>query len=508
MNFLQRLVLGKKLARQLEEKAFKQPQRFEIQNGVIVSHPDNKQSYIDNGYAINDIVYSVVQVILDKVRVAPWALYKVVDDSSLKSYKALINNKNISARDYKKALQFRKKAMEPINNFNLQMGKLNDLLKYPNEKETWSDFVVYGCLFKLITGDKFVAADILKGGANQGIPNSLYNLPSQLVNIIASRDFPSSALGYKLFVFNQDYSTQEILHEIYPTLQWTINGFELYGTSPLKAAIQGVLSRNNSAIKSSIGKFQNGGIETVLYMDDPRYDAAEGLEQAQALKIKLANEYSGETNQGKLAVSGVKVGAVPLGLSPVELGIIESEKWDLARICNIYGVPSQMLNDDKASRNYNNTKEAEKALTNRSALPLLTAFRDQFNRKIQSDWGFKGKNVYVDFDMTIYGELTENIKDALDGTSDLILLTPNEQREIGGLDTRPEPEADELWVKQGTGWVPLSDFQANVVDQALNQNLNGQQNGNGQANGQTGNNGTGNGKAGTKGIPVAKELLS
>jgi HK97 family phage portal protein len=429
-------------------------------------------------------------------------MFKVVDESALKAYKAIVSKKDIDRKEFNQAIKFKKQALEPIDNFNLQLGKLNDLLKYPNELESWSDFMAYGCLFKLITGDKYIWGDTLTGGANKGIPNMLWNLPSQFMTIFGSMSFPQLPVSYKLFSFNQEFTKEQILHELYPNPQWTVNGGQLYGMSPLKAAIQGVITRNNSAKIASASKFQNGGLDTILYMDDQRFDADQGLKQAQALKGKLATEYSGERNQGKLAISGIKVGAVPLGLSPVELGIIESEKWDMALICNLYGVPSQMMNDDKASRNYNNTKEAEKALTNRSALPLLCSFRDQLNRKLQTDWGFKGVNVFVDFDMTVYSELQENMKDSIDGTAEIILITPNEQREIAGMKARPEPEADELWVMQGGGRVPLSDYQATTVDNTLNSAQNAGNNNTGQngsaANGQAANNGSANGKGITK----------
>ncbi len=91
-------------------------------------------------------------------------------------------------------------------------------------------------------------------------------------------------------------------------------------------------------------------------------------------------------------------------MSPVELDIIESEKWDMKALCNIYGVPSQLLNDAD-NKTYNNQREGEKALTVRCAIPLLVGIRDNLNRKLHSDWGYRGSDIYVDFDPTVYSEL-------------------------------------------------------------------------------------------------------
>lgn len=461
MNFLQKWILGKTLVKALQTNT-----RYRIEQGTIVVPSDSKQSYLDNGYSLNEIVYSVVQLILDKIRVAPWGLYKVVDDSSLKQYNGLIKKKNLSGDDLRKAYRLRNKALEPLTSFGLQTGKLDDLMKFPNEQETWGDFIGGGCLFKLVTGDKFIWADLLGGGANKNIPNSLWTLPSQHMIIKATGDFPARIGSYEMTTFGQRFNVSQVLHEKYFNPNWNIVGEQLYGVSPLKAAVQGVLNRNNSAKKASASKFQNGGLDEIIFMDDQRYSAEEGLAQAQALKLKLAAEYSGPSNYGKRAISGVKVGSVPLGLSPVELGIIESEKWDLALICNLYGVPAQLMNSEKSST-YNNVKEAEKSLTNRAALPELISFRDQFNRKLQTDWGFKGQNVYADFDPTVYTELQEDVSSIADWTSKMIAITPNEQRDLIGLEMLEDETMDEPWVLNNQR-TPISDYQQNQIDQVLN----------------------------------------
>lgn len=88
------------------------PMRFI--DGRLVTIEDNQLAYINSGYNINDIIYSIVGLIMDKVRVAPWDLYKIVDESSLKQYKGLMSKKDISASDFLKARDYRKKALEPV----------------------------------------------------------------------------------------------------------------------------------------------------------------------------------------------------------------------------------------------------------------------------------------------------------------------------------------------------------------------------------------------------------
>jgi HK97 family phage portal protein len=190
--------------------------------------------------------------------------------------------------------------------------------------------------------------------------------------------------------------------------------------------------------------------------------------QATALKAKLISEYTGASNQGKIAASGYKVGVANLGLSPVELGIIESEKWDMRMICNIFGVPSQMMNDPE-NKTYNNQNEGEKALTTRSALPLLTSMRDNLNRKLQTDWGFKGQNVFVDFDMGVFTELQEDVAEVMKWLQPLLDrgFPLNRALDILNIETIDDPLFDESWITPQMG-TPLSEWSANSVDNALN----------------------------------------
>jgi HK97 family phage portal protein len=450
-----------------EEKAMPLNGTFQIVAGQLVSTPDNKQSYIDNGYNINDIVYSVVNLILDKVRIAPWCLYKVVDESSLKAYIGIVRKKNLTPKDYKKALEYRSKALEPITTANMSVGKLMELLKWPNEYETFPDFIANGCGYKLLTGDKYIWADILGAGANKGLPQNLWLLPSQQTNIKATTTFPVKETGYEITTWNLNYTKEEVLHEKYWNPNWGVNGQQLYGMSPLKAALK-TLTRNNYAKDASSAKYQNNGLEAIVYVDDQRLTGEVAQAQATALKAKLISEYTGASNQGKIAASGYKVGVANLGLSPVELGIIESEKWDMRMICNIFGVPSQMMNDPE-NKTYNNQNEGEKALTTRSALPLLTSMRDNLNRKLQTDWGFKGQNVFVDFDMGVFTELQEDVAEVMKWLQPLLDrgFPLNRALDILNIETIDDPLFDESWITPQMG-TPLSEWSANSVDNALN----------------------------------------
>lgn len=477
MNKIRQWLIGKEAMAALQQKAITPGVRYEVRDGKIITPIDRKQEFIDKAYCINDIVYAIVNIILDKVRLPEWGLYKVVDESSLKSYNSIMKQGfNITVKDYKRALKFKDQALEPIKSGGLQTGKLAELLKYPNEDEDMSEHVANCAGFKLITGDAFEAGDLLTAGANQGIPNSIEILPSQFMLINVSNDFPAKAVSYQLQTWNQNFTAESVLHEKYWNPNWNINGAQLYGMSPLKAAAMNTL-RNNSAKQASYSKFQNNGMEVIIFPDDIRFSPEQGVEQAAAVKNTINSpEYTGPRSFGKIAASGIKMGSIPLGLSPVELGIIESEKWDAVMFCAIFGVPPELMG--LVQKTYNNVVEAEKALTTRSAIPLLTSRRNAYNRKIMRDWGFKGQNIYIDYSLECFPELEANRTDIVNYTSKMIAISPNEERELVGLESDPDPIMDEKWVLNGIGRVPISDFQQNQVDAHLNAGAANDQQGN------------------------------
>lgn len=488
MNFIDRWIqkkVEKQLNIQLKASSLYQPGlKYNIDRGRIVAPVDNMTTYIRDGYSINDIIYAITNTILDKIRLPDWNLFKVVDESSLKLYLSFIARKNLSGKDLKKAIELKETSLEPISNFNLQAGKLKDLLTYPNDYCTFQDLVAEGILFKLLTGNLYWWADILGAGANAGVPNSIRILPSQHVTIKGTGNFPVDPISYVLYLWGKEFLPEQILHDKDPNPNWDSNGQELYGMSPLKAALKN-LNRNNSAKDAATAKFQNGGAEGVMYFDNPMFQPGEGKQQIQAVKAQWADEYSGPINQGKKVVSGYKMGYIPIGLSPVDLAIIDSEKWDALMFCNIYNVPPVLLN--LAPMTYNNLVEADKALTLKAAMPHLISLRNSLNRKLTGNgqWGFKGQNIFADFNTQCFTELNVNISEVVNTTSKMIAVTPNEEREEMGWSKRPEPEMDEVWVLQAGSRVPLSDFQANQIDAQLMQDA--LQNGNTQANQQNGN---------------------
>jgi HK97 family phage portal protein len=425
----------------------KTPVQVSIERGLITWDGQNQAEIVRDSYIGNDLVYAIIQLITQKAKVAPWGVYKVKDKSKAKQYQAKLNSP--VTIDLKELKELKEQA------FELYEGdaRLNELLKYPNSEDSWSDLIEQWVGFKKITGNSFIYAKMVgDASVNKGKPMELYVLPSQYMAIkVDIEQFPPKKVAYQLYYGQYiPFNTIEILHDKYFNPEWSATGGQLYGLSPLRAASK-VLTRSNSSKTASVAMFDNMGPQGVLYMDDLRFDPLSGGQQAQALKTQISMA-SGAGKHGSAAVSGYKVGWTQIGLPAKDLQLIEAEKWDKEALCSIYGVPPVLLGSQDAAT-YNNMREAEKSLTLRAVLPELIAIRDNLNRKMKTDWGYKNTDIFVDFDLTVYQELEANREAQAQWLNTSWWLTPEQKLKVMGI--APDPN------------VPLEDYQKLYIPQGL-----------------------------------------
>jgi phage portal protein BeeE len=437
---------------------------FRFINGRLVTILDNKEQYLKQGYDINDVIYSCVELIRDKCRMAPWSMYTIKDEQAYKQYKGIIQKKDFTAMDWQMAAKYQRKALEPSAN----PGKWGELLTQPNEYCSWQDYVTECIGYMLLMGNNYEWANILGAGANKGVPNELWLLPSQFVNIFATDTFPTKVTKYEVALWPKvEYMPEEVNHQRTWNPHWEVNGTQLYGVAPLRAAL-GLTNRLNSSMDMTTEAFQNRGIDGILHLkaQPGNVDGEELVKEVATLKKTMLTEWVGVKNKGRMGISGYDIGWTPVGKDSEEMQIIASEVWSMRRMCNVFRLCSQLLNDPE-NKTFNSLEEAEKALTARAALPALIARRDSINRKGHKDWGMKEGEV-ADFDMTVFGELQADVKETAEWYKGLLVRIPNEERELVGLSAYDDETFNEPWVQVAGQWVPLSERQMNEVDNALN----------------------------------------
>lgn len=371
----------------------------------------NSDSYIRNGYNANALVYSVVSQIAssaaDSMKYA-----KIVDANG-----------------------------EEVND-----PKLLNLLNRPNPMQGRIEFFQQLFGFKLITGNDYTYGVKLDAGQNKGKIQELWVMPSQWTEIVSGGSL-MPVKGYRITIGEQgiEYDSDEVLHTKYPNYDYDW-GQDLYGMSPLRAAAR-VVSKSNEAYIASQKSFENMGAIGIVANDSAPNTTSEFTEeQAQSIERSWTRKYGGSSKRGKLAFTSARVKFIDMGLSPVDLGVIDDQKWNLQDICRIYHVPSILFNDNDTAT-YNNYETARRAFYTQAIQPLVNSWIEEFNR-----WIEKAYNVKVEIDWDKIPELQKDKKLQAETWRIAVqegAMSLEEFREKLGLKPSGNPDLDQYMVNAG-----------------------------------------------------------
>jgi HK97 family phage portal protein len=376
--------------------------------------PDKIESYINDGYLFNPSVYSIVSFIAQKAGAIPWGVYEVKNDKALQLYKSASQD-----LPYYKKAGIKTKAL-----VQLPDHELNQLFVTPNILQGWADFFEQVVGFKLVTGNSYIHAIGPENGANAGKIKEFWSLPSQIITIVAG----DKAHPVKQYEMVGDRLTvlkpEQVIHLKYWTPNYASGQF-LYGVSPIQAGRR-VVTKNNASFDSMVASFQNMGANGIISGDSSNPEQALTEEQAEMIEQRYKRKYSGPKNAGKPIITSAALKWQQMGMSPVDLNIIESDKMDIRTICNLYHVPSELFND-ASNKTYSNTNEAGSAVYTNAVIPALTQFRDAINQYIRGKYEDK---IYIDFDTSLISELQDDLQMMTTALQGCWWLTPNEKRDI------------------------------------------------------------------------------
>jgi HK97 family phage portal protein len=409
--------------------------------GRAIYPPDNVETYIDKGYLFNPVVYSIVSFIAQKAGAIPWGVYEVKNDKALHSYKSA-NSYNINTKIIKtKAL------------VALPDHELNAIFMKPNILQGWAEFIEQVVGFKLVTGNSYIHMIGPTAGLNKGSIREMWNIPSQIIRPVAG-DRMEPIKGYKYLNQETPIPAEQMIHLKYWTPEY-FNGQNLVGLSPMRASLR-LITKSNASFDSSVGAFQNQGAFGII---SATKDTQLTEEQADMIERKLMKKVGGPDNRGKNIVTSADLKWQQMGMSPVDLNIIDSDRMDLRSLCNVYHVPSELFND-AANKTYSNTKEAGSAVYTNAVLPALNQFRDALNQFISS----KYPGLYCDYDASMISELQDDLQMMATALSSIWYLIPNEKRDLLGFPAdETNPLMNEYWVPSGL--MPMS--QSMVTDEQL-----------------------------------------
>jgi len=329
-------------------------------------------------------------------------------------------------------------ASVPVNLFRgdveVTESPLLDLIENPNPLQGRAEYLTALMGFYMLSGNAYQ-----EKVRTTGEPRELYVLRSDRMKVIPSNTGAPAGFEY-------DMNGRKVRWDADPeTLEsdvWQIKTFnpvnDWYGMSPVEAAAYAV-DQHNEAMKWMQSLLQNSARPSgalVSQNDSPLSD-----DQYNRLKSSLEEMYQGGDNAGRPMLLEGGLDWKEMGLSPVDMGIIEQKNSSARDICLAFGVPPQLLGIP-GDNTYSNYAEARLAFWEDTVLPLLGCVYGAWNQWLVPDFGEK-LELRPDLDQVpAIVEKRMALWAMADASQDLTL---NERREIKGFE--PVPGGDTLLVQ-------------------------------------------------------------
>lgn len=438
-------------------KAFGNQQTNEQYNRFIydvlgknqITNSQYNDDFIDKGYKFNPTIYSLIQLISKSAITVPYKIYQKLDESAVKEYKGLLSN-GLNEDSVFKSKLMRKHIFEEVEH-----SALGKLLERPNPAQSFSVFLQELISFGKLTGNRFVYGIAPENGENKGIYSQIYNLPAHLIEIKSDGIFKPVSKYTMMYNKNKyELSSEEVLHIADFNPDYQGDGTHLYGQSPIEAGMR-VLTTANEAVETNLKFLHNQSARGMLTPDDDQLTPT----QAQQLKDALRRNYQGSKSANDIMITGKKFSWTNFGLSTSDLQLLESYNATIKDLCNLYGVPVQLLNNTE-STTYDNYRIARKVLFTNAIIPELNKIRDEFNRWLVPHYG---ENLYFDFDYSAIPELMPEQQQLIDNLSKSYWLTTNEKREASGYGVDEDNHIMNEYLIPNQ-FVPISDLDLGISD--------------------------------------------
>ena len=414
-----------------------------VGSNPVVFYDYSAQDFVVQGYTQNAEIYSIIKKITDKANVATPFLY--IDKSGVKSQKR--------AKDTVQAIAKHRMEVRKTLDFAPETVDLAKLLKNPNDKQTWREFITLARIYYQVQGETF----IYKEAGDDGCALSLHVIPAHLMTPVID---DGKLVGWQRDLLNglkQNFigdDMQDILHFKMPNPVFNSTYIQFRGMSPLLAGLK-YLQLDDKALQAWIKSVENEGAKGLISPNHPNPELWLTPEQVTTTQATIEEKIHGSENRNKIAVSGMPLQYTAIGLSPDALNIIKGLEYAGYRLCDLWGVPAVLFDPNPT---YQNQKAASERFVKEVVLPYLNAEEDKLNAWLVAPFIRRDKKNYViDYDLSAYEELrlTADQTDAY-----LKTHTINEVRVMLGSDELDEEYANQVFIQSGL--VPLNDYSVDV----------------------------------------------
>ena len=414
-------------------------------NSSVALYPAWDISQNSEKYCTDDNVYAIISLLASTSAEVPVWAYDVKPDQQ-KNYKQLKNCRPGTDTRLQKA--FAIKALEDLP----ETDKVAELLARPNDYQSQYEFLMMWYTWIYMQGEGFIFFETVDGGVNEGKPVAMHILDPQYVVLNVTSTFPQRVTGYSYIVAGQkildSISPLFVMHVKYPNPSYSVNGAELRGLSPLKVA-SALNTRSKSTMNATVRQLQNGGVAGIIY--DETIGQMMGAMDAAEVVGQRKNDYAqfsqNPANVGADYFASGKLGRIEMGTKLADMQVVELEKVNFKRLCNIYHVSDRLFNNDATGSEISDDN-ARKSLYINATLPNVRMFCDGLNMALLPF--FKDKQRYIKYDDSVIPELQENMKDLAAWVNTCPVLTGNEKREMLRFDRDDEnPLMDQYIIPSG-----------------------------------------------------------
>lgn len=402
-----------------------------ISKGNPLPLTDSLETYVKDGYVSNVNIYSIIRKVVNPAIGVKWKLKDTTTGEEAKDQ------------------------------------TLMALLKNPNPNQGQNQFIDELITFRLVTGNRYIYWLAPLTGLNKGKPAELHSLPAQYVEVIAG-DWLQPVKEYHLLIGDtiKRLPSENVIHGRTINLQYDSNGAQLYGMSPMQAALS-EMTASKYGYAGLAKQYENGGPDVIITNTEGMVKGQPEYTEEQRMSIWQAfmNRFSGSKNKGKWMLKNHPVEVHEIGKSPVDLNTLAFLKLTLRDFCNIYSVPTALMNDNEYATQSANAKEYMKQLWNNAVIPELEYLKDDFNKIAAIYNQATGTSCAFDYDLSDIPELMEDKSVQSQSLSTAWWLTPNQRLEMMGV---PMDETDPMMNMRFVpmGLIPMGEIMGEpIVDE-------------------------------------------
>lgn len=411
-----------------------------------VQMTDDTSKYIDLVYKSNVYAHAIISHIIDKASDAPGEIYRIKNGRKAKAFYALKRGA-YSSESLHKSITLKAEAFDEVDGHPFL-----ELMETPNNLMSGKQFKRELLGYERITGNSYMYAATMGVGSRGGEPKELWVIPSPCVEIVMGTRVDPVA-GYKISYFVEDIIPKEkIMHmKTFNPVANPTGGNWLYGMSPAMAGRR-TLGEFDAAEMAQGTLFKNMGPGGILSGTD-KGSITEG--QGVAIQDKFVQRHTGLMNGGGIVITPAQVTWQEMGMSPVDLNLIEAKDDLLQEICAIYNYPKERIT---GSQNTASQGTADKQVITSCVMPLLRDFDDCITKFIRQAYN-DDTLVYIS-DTQYYPELQEDRKQLSEWLGRSYWLTVNEKRRA--MDYDDVPDGDAMLIPSGL--MKLEDVVADLGD--------------------------------------------